>query len=74
LADGEAEAVQEVKKNLPVWPDWLPNKLINLGLDLRGGAQVSGSDLRRFIFRKYYWLLGRYKEDFKVTEGKYWFF
>ncbi|MFL2826866.1 MAG: protein translocase subunit SecD [Paracoccaceae bacterium] len=40
LADGEAEAVQEVRKKLPFWPDWLPNKLINLGLDLRGGAQV----------------------------------
>jgi len=40
LADGEVEAVQEVRKKLPFWPDWLPNKLINLGLDLRGGAQV----------------------------------
>ena len=40
LTDGEAEPVQEVRKNLPFWPNWLPNKLINLGLDLRGGAQV----------------------------------
>ncbi len=40
LAEGEVEAVQEVRKNLPFWPGWLPNKLINLGLDLRGGAQV----------------------------------
>ena len=40
LTDGEAEPVKEVRKNLPYWPDWLPNKLINLGLDLRGGAQV----------------------------------
>ena len=27
-------------ENLPYWPSWLPKKLINLGLDLRGGAQV----------------------------------
>ena len=40
LTDGKTEAVQEVRKNLPFWPEWLPNKLINLGLDLRGGAQV----------------------------------
>ena len=39
LADGEVEAVKEVRKKLPFWPDWLPNKLINLGLDLRGGGK-----------------------------------
>ncbi len=31
---------QGVKKDLPYWPGWLPKKLVNLGLDLRGGAQV----------------------------------
>ena len=31
---------QQDTSNLPYWPSWLPTSLINLGLDLRGGAQV----------------------------------
>ena len=37
----ESFSVSDTKsENLPYWPSWLPKKLINLGLDLRGGAQV----------------------------------
>ena len=31
---------QQDTSSLPYWPSWLPTNLINLGLDLRGGAQV----------------------------------
>lgn len=34
---GEAEGLQEQAK---MWPDWLPSGLVNLGLDLRGGAHL----------------------------------
>ena len=30
----------EVQADLALWPDWLPSNLINLGLDLRGGAHL----------------------------------
>ncbi|MGR3571870.1 MAG: protein translocase subunit SecD, partial [Brevirhabdus sp.] len=46
------DAVKAIEKGLPVtpeltaqragWPDWLPNNLVNLGLDLRGGAHLLG--------------------------------
>ncbi|MDD9726067.1 protein translocase subunit SecD [Roseovarius sp. SK2] len=34
---GEAEGLQEQAE---MWPDWLPSGLVNLGLDLRGGAHL----------------------------------
>ncbi len=30
----------ERKAALALWPDWMPNDLVNLGLDLRGGAHL----------------------------------
>ncbi|MGV6847584.1 MAG: protein translocase subunit SecD [Marinibacterium sp.] len=30
----------EIQANLAKWPDWLPSSLVNLGLDLRGGAHL----------------------------------
>ncbi len=30
----------ELEANKSAWPDWLPSSLVNLGLDLRGGAQL----------------------------------
>ena len=35
---GALSAAQEVA--LAAWPDWLPSGLVNLGLDLRGGAHL----------------------------------
>ncbi len=34
---GEADGLQEQAE---MWPDWLPSGLVNLGLDLRGGAHL----------------------------------
>jgi len=33
----DAESLQE---DLALWPDWMPSGLVNLGLDLRGGAHL----------------------------------
>src|SRR6056297_3484432 len=30
----------ELQEELSLWPDWLPSGLVNLGLDLRGGAHL----------------------------------
>jgi preprotein translocase subunit SecD len=38
IEDGRSGAELEAERAL--WPDWLPNSLINLGLDLRGGAHL----------------------------------
>lgn len=35
---GKPEAGDDVLST--TWPDWLPNRLVNLGLDLRGGVHV----------------------------------
>ncbi|MEM9642117.1 MAG: protein translocase subunit SecD [Pseudomonadota bacterium] len=39
LAAGQAET-PELAADLALWPNWAPSALINLGLDLRGGAHV----------------------------------
>ncbi|MEM8659142.1 MAG: protein translocase subunit SecD, partial [Pseudomonadota bacterium] len=39
LEAGQAET-PEITADLALWPDWAPSALINLGLDLRGGAHV----------------------------------
>jgi len=39
LTNGEAET-PELLAAQAAWPDYLPNALVNLGLDLRGGAHV----------------------------------
>ena len=31
---------KDLKKDLKNWPSWLPNNVVNLGLDLRGGAHL----------------------------------
>jgi len=28
------------EEELALWPDWMPSSLVNLGLDLRGGAHL----------------------------------
>ncbi|WP_298861915.1 protein translocase subunit SecD [uncultured Sulfitobacter sp.] len=33
-------ATPELEAQRGLWPDWLPNRLVNLGLDLRGGAHL----------------------------------
>ncbi|UWQ13504.1 protein translocase subunit SecD [Aliiroseovarius sp. M344] len=33
-------ATPELEANQSAWPDWAPNSLVNLGLDLRGGAHL----------------------------------
>jgi preprotein translocase subunit SecD len=38
LQGGEATAAQAA--DLAAWPSWLPSRLVNLGLDLRGGAHL----------------------------------
>jgi preprotein translocase subunit SecD len=35
-----AVATAELESDRGLWPDWMPNRLVNLGLDLRGGAHV----------------------------------
>ena len=35
-----AELTPELERDMALWPGWLPSRLINLGLDLRGGAHV----------------------------------
>ena len=35
-----AVATPEIEAGLAAWPDWLPSGLVNLGLDLRGGAHL----------------------------------
>ncbi len=39
LATGEAETPELIAAR-DAWPDYMPNQLVNLGLDLRGGAHV----------------------------------
>ncbi|PQO23496.1 protein translocase subunit SecD [Rhodobacteraceae bacterium WD3A24] len=34
------EPTPELAAERALWPDWLPSSLVNLGLDLRGGAQL----------------------------------
>ena len=36
----EAGATPELEAQRALWPDFLPNRLVNLGLDLRGGAHL----------------------------------
>jgi len=36
---GEASAT-ELQSDIKAWPSWLPSSLVNLGLDLRGGAHL----------------------------------
>ncbi|HBZ43862.1 MAG TPA: protein translocase subunit SecD, partial [Maritimibacter sp.] len=38
LAGGEA--TEELQAQRGAWPEWLPSSLVNLGLDLRGGAHL----------------------------------
>ncbi|MBN8294165.1 protein translocase subunit SecD [Rhodobacter sp. NTK016B] len=41
LASIEAgQSSPEIEADRALWPDWLPSDLINLGLDLRGGAHL----------------------------------
>ncbi|WP_370204619.1 protein translocase subunit SecD [Pararhodobacter marinus] len=41
LASIEAgQSTPEIEADRALWPDWLPSDLINLGLDLRGGAHL----------------------------------
>ena len=35
-------ATPELEADRALWPDWAPNGLVNLGLDLRGGAHLLG--------------------------------
>jgi preprotein translocase subunit SecD len=37
---GGAAVTPELEADAALWPRWLPGRLINLGLDLRGGAHV----------------------------------
>jgi preprotein translocase subunit SecD len=39
LAAGQAET-PELAADRAAWPSWLPSNIVNLGLDLRGGAQL----------------------------------
>ncbi|WP_372890433.1 protein translocase subunit SecD [Rhodosalinus sp.] len=34
------EATAELAAEAAMWPDWMPSSLVNLGLDLRGGAHL----------------------------------
>ncbi|MEC7763266.1 MAG: protein translocase subunit SecD [Pseudomonadota bacterium] len=34
------ETTPELEADLSAWPNWLPSSLVNLGLDLRGGAHL----------------------------------
>jgi preprotein translocase subunit SecD len=34
------EATPELAAEAAMWPDWMPSSLVNLGLDLRGGAHL----------------------------------
>ena len=38
--DSGAELTASLSNDLQQWPNWLPSKIINLGLDLRGGAHL----------------------------------
>ncbi len=38
--DAGNPATPEIQTAADSWPGWLPNKLVNLGLDLRGGAHL----------------------------------
>ncbi len=40
LLEGGAGPSAQLTENLEVWPTWLPRGLVNLGLDLRGGAHL----------------------------------
>jgi preprotein translocase subunit SecD len=35
-----AQPTPAIEEGLAAWPDWLPSGLVNLGLDLRGGAHL----------------------------------
>ncbi|HRO13134.1 MAG TPA: protein translocase subunit SecD, partial [Amaricoccus sp.] len=37
LARGET-LTPEMQQDMAGWPGWMPSRLVNLGLDLRGGA------------------------------------
>ena len=39
IENGQASA-GELQSDLAAWPNWLPSALVNLGLDLRGGAHL----------------------------------
>ena len=38
--DSGVELTASISNDLQKWPNWLPSKIINLGLDLRGGAHL----------------------------------
>jgi len=38
--DKGASVTPQMQADKDAWPDWLPNDLVNLGLDLRGGAHL----------------------------------
>lgn len=40
IADAGGAATPEQEADLALWPSWLPSGLMNLGLDLRGGAHL----------------------------------
>ncbi|RMH41005.1 MAG: protein translocase subunit SecD, partial [Alphaproteobacteria bacterium] len=40
LIERGAELTPELEAARAAWPDWLPSTIVNLGLDLRGGAQL----------------------------------
>ena len=49
IVEGHNDAVKEIEfsgsppeleAQRDLWPDWMPNRLVNLGLDLRGGAHL----------------------------------
>ena len=49
IVEGHNDAVKEIELSgstpeleaqRDLWPDWMPNRLVNLGLDLRGGAHL----------------------------------
>jgi len=42
LLDGGAPVTDELSAARAGWPDWAPSSLVNLGLDLRGGAHLLG--------------------------------
>ncbi|MBV0893170.1 protein translocase subunit SecD [Paracoccus sp. Z118] len=41
----------EMAADRAVWPDWLPSNLVNLGLDLRGGAHLLGEVKVEEVYR-----------------------
>jgi len=37
---GEDVPLAELEERAAAWPSWMPSNLVNLGLDLRGGAHL----------------------------------